>query len=427
MFEIKKNGYHTQIFLLIIISSYVIGFYFNEDSAGGGKIDYIDHEWGTIQLFVKNELSVALNSHLYESSRTPLFYVINKYNPFNDSIEKLRLCWFLFSITIPFLLYSVLKVVFPKESNKNLIFIFSFIILISPYFRTNAYWPSSENLQIFFVTLSILFYLNLINKGDKNKFDLYFLSSLSTFFAYCAFYTDQKAFFLVALIYLDLIRRNNLIFFIIFSIVNLFLFLPTIYLFIAWGGIVPVESQFRVSGHLSGTNILLSTVGIYFVLIFISNFFNAEFRRRISFKVFDIILILGLAIFIFFTLPSTPITFGSGIVSKLLGVMTVKLNYEWSVIKYIYFLINLGFIFILLLLLKKSLKNLIIFSSFLLVYNLTSISYQSYVDPIFYILILIIVDFNKDVIIFDQRTSYLFLSFYSLMLSGSIIMRTYVI
>ena len=110
MFEIKNRGGESKIslfLLLIIISSYVLGFYLNEDSAGGGKLDYIDHEWGTIQLFAKNSLSEVLDSMSYESSRTPLFYILNKYNPLANEIEQLRLSCFLFSAIIPFFLYSI--------------------------------------------------------------------------------------------------------------------------------------------------------------------------------------------------------------------------------------------------------------------------------------------------------------------------------
>jgi len=430
MFEIKNRGGESKIslfLLLIIISSYVLGFYLNEDSAGGGKLDYIDHEWGTIQLFAKNSLSEVLDSMSYESSRTPLFYILNKYNPLANEIEQLRLSCFLFSAIIPFFLYSALKFNFPKEYNKNYIFIFSFIIFLSPYFRTNAYWPSSENLQIIFVILSIIFYLKLINTVRENKHNLYYLSSLSALFAFCAFYTDQKAFFLAALIYFDLIRRNNFSFFVNFSLINFIFFLPTIYLFYKWGGIVPIGSQFRVSSYLNGTNIFLSTIGIYFGLIFISNIFNDNFRKKINIEKIDIILIACLSIFIFFTLPSYPITFGSGIVSKLLGVITVKLNYDWKIIKLVYFLINFSFIIVLILLLEKSLRNIVVLLSFLLVYNLTPFSYQSYVDPIFYILILTIFDFKKEVKIFNNKILYLFLIFYTAMLSGSIIMRNFII
>jgi hypothetical protein len=184
MHEIKKSNLGLITLLFIIIFSYILGFYLNEDSAGGGKVDYIDHEWGTIQLFINNDISAALSSILYESSRTPLFYIANKFIPFSNNIENLRFFWFIFSSTIPVLFYFTLKLVASKKINKAYIFLFSFIILLSPYFRTNAYWPSSENMQIFFVILSLFFYLLLINKKNKNKFELYLFSSLSIISAY---------------------------------------------------------------------------------------------------------------------------------------------------------------------------------------------------------------------------------------------------
>ena len=122
------------------------------------------------------------------------------------------------------------------------------------------------------------------------------------------------------------------------------MFLPTIYLFISWGGLVPVESQFRVSKYTHGTNIFISTIGIYFALIFISNFFRVDLWKKINFKQFDLILIFALAVFLLFTLPDEPITFGSGIISKFLGVVTIKLNFNWNIINYVYFIINLLFI-----------------------------------------------------------------------------------
>ena len=427
MYKIRKIN-PTLIFLLFFIAiAYILGFYFDEDSAGGGKIDYIDHEWGTIQLFIQSDLKTALSSILYESSRTPLFYIINKFIPFNNSIENLRLFWFVFSITIPFLFYYTLKFLNSKKLNEIYILLFSFIILLSPYFRTNAYWPSSENLQIFFVILSILFYIILINKKSNSKFELYFFSSLCVFLAYCAFYTDQKAFFLVVLIYFDLIRRNNLAFFLIFSFLNLLLFLPAVYLFISWEGLVPLESQGRVTKYKFGSNTFISSIGIYFFIIFISNFSKIDFWNKIKLNKFEIILFLALAIFLFFTIPDSPIVFGSGIVSKLFGLVSVNFDLKWSIAKYIYFLINLLFVGFIFLLVKNTFKNLIIFFSFLLVYNLTHVTYQSYVDPIFYILILTILDFKKNIVIFSNKLAYLFLIFYTLMLFSGILFRTYFI
>jgi len=50
------HGVGTFMVLLPFISiSYALGFYLDEDSAGGGRHDYINHEWGTIKLFIQND------------------------------------------------------------------------------------------------------------------------------------------------------------------------------------------------------------------------------------------------------------------------------------------------------------------------------------------------------------------------------------
>lgn len=425
MYKVIKSNPILIFLLFLIVISYFLGFYLYEDSAGGGKIDYVEHEWGTIQLFKKNDLTIALSSIFYESSRTPLFYIINKFIPFSNNIENLRLFWFIFSITIPFLFYYTLKLLAADKIKKIYILLFSFVILLSPYFRTNAYWPSSENLQIFFVILAIFFYVVLIIKKSSSKFELYLLSSLSILSAYCAFYTDQKAFFLVALIYFDLIRRNNLAFFLIFSLFNFLLFLPAIYLFVSWEGLVPMESHRRVTKYKFGTNTFISSVGIYFMVIFISNFKNLNFWKKIRLDKLEIVSIFILTAFLFFTIPESPITFGSGIISKLFGLISVKFNLNWSILKYVYFLINLLFVGIIFLLVKKNLNNLIIFLSFILVYNLTNVTYQSYVDPILYIIILSVLDFKKNIVVLSSKLSFLFLIFYTLMLSSAILFRVY--
>ena len=422
----KTNIKIIFIVLSIITITFFTGFYLNEDSAGGGQIDFVDHELGTIQLFSNNNIDIALGSVLYESSRTPLFYILNKYIPFNDDAEKLRLFWFIFSISIPLFLFKSLRIIFDKKFDKFHIFLFSAIILLSPYFRTNAFWPSSENLQIFFVILSTYFYLSLVNKNFLQRKKLYIYAILSIFFGYCAFYTDQKAFFLVVVIYFDLIRRNDLSFFLIFSFINLIFFFPSIYLYYIWGGLVPVESQFRVSKYLYGTNIFISSVGIYFLIPFLTNFKKINFYRELKGNNFDIFFVLIFIVYLIFTLPIEPITFGSGIVSKLFGVAAIKLNLNWDLIKYFYFLINLIFVCTIYLLIEKTLKNLIIFFSFIAVYNLTPITYQSYIDPIFYIIILTLINFKKNIVIFSKINAYCFLLFYTSMLIGSIVFRSYV-
>ena len=76
--KFKKKQILYLLFFFTIFISYILGFIFNEDSAGGGKTDFM-HEWTSFIEFKKFGLN-ALTSDLYESSRTPLFLLINRYN-----------------------------------------------------------------------------------------------------------------------------------------------------------------------------------------------------------------------------------------------------------------------------------------------------------------------------------------------------------
>ena len=48
---IRINNLFYLLLSVLIISSYFLGFYLNEDAAGGGKIDLYDHEFNNIHLF----------------------------------------------------------------------------------------------------------------------------------------------------------------------------------------------------------------------------------------------------------------------------------------------------------------------------------------------------------------------------------------
>ena len=75
---ILKDKFHVYFFSFLILLSYFFGFYLNEDSAGGGRSDLYEHEWGNVQLFINNNILDALRDPKYESSRTPLYLLINK-------------------------------------------------------------------------------------------------------------------------------------------------------------------------------------------------------------------------------------------------------------------------------------------------------------------------------------------------------------
>tara|TARA_A100001011_G_scaffold6210_1_gene7149 strand:- start:488 stop:1756 length:1269 start_codon:yes stop_codon:yes gene_type:complete len=421
----KLKALFNYFFIILISVSFLLGFYLNEDSAGGGKIDLYEHEWDNLVLFKNTPLLEALTSLKYESSRTPLFLIIHKYNFFINEIDDLRFSTFIFGWIIFGLLYCCLKIIF-KNGNNSLILLISSFILLSPYFRSSVFWANQEHLSILFFIISLIFFKLCWNKEEKiNNYFLY--ASLSSLFAFLSFYSDQKFFFMSIIVYLYFVRNNSLKFFIFFSFLNLAFFLPTIYLFSKWGGIVPVESQYRMENTWSNLNIVISNIGIYFIPLFLV-FISQEKFKKITLNKYELVFFIISGIILFLFLPNDPSKEGSGILFRLISIIYLKEYFliDWQIFKFIYFMINLFFLYLLLIFLKKSINNFIIISSFCLIFCLTWFTYQSYVDPVFFIMIYALLDIKR-VNINSERLAYINGSYYALILISSIIFRSFII
>ena len=209
-FLTKKNIIYL-IFSLIVFS-FFYGFYFNENSAGSGGYNG-DITWilRNIEIFKNNSLKEAIFHNDFFGNRTPLIYVINSiFNPFMFEYEKYRVSVFLLSLIGPIFIYLCLKKRFPK-TNKEIILLLSSIILLSPYYRTSAYWALNENYGLI-TSLISLFFLNLFVEKNISKEQKYtyliaiiFMSSLSVYFdlklliitIICFFYILKSIFFLM--------------------------------------------------------------------------------------------------------------------------------------------------------------------------------------------------------------------------------------
>ena len=148
-------------------------------AAGGGKIDLYGHEWDNINLFINSHLSSALTDVRYESARTPLYLIINKFNPFTENIQQFRISYLFFAMTIPILFLVFLAKNF-KITNLSVFIFLSSILMINPYFRTMSFWADTEVLAIFFMILTLITLTSLLklnHKGNESKY--YFYSILS--------------------------------------------------------------------------------------------------------------------------------------------------------------------------------------------------------------------------------------------------------
>ena len=261
----KSEIYQRVDMFLLILLSFFFGFCFNEDSSGGGERDFVLHEWKTFLYFKNNGILNSLSSIEYESSRTPLFLILNYFNPFYSTQLEYRFVNFIFNLTVPITLFFLLK----ANNFKKEIYLILSILLLSPYFRSSSFWAHQENLPILFMLLSFLI-LSLMHKKNLFNFkNISFLAIVSSL----SFYADQKYIFVSLLTYFSLLIKFNKIdknFFII-SLIYFLTSLP-FYILFFFGNILPVESQYRLGFYPKNLVYSLNIIIFILYLLFFHNF-----------------------------------------------------------------------------------------------------------------------------------------------------------
>ena len=218
---ILKNNYKILSFILIFLSlsSFFLGFYLDENSAGGGLYtgDW-KFAWPNLQIFLNNDISEGIIHENLLTNRTPLLYILHKlFNPFAGSEIGYRRSVFIFSLLIPVLFYLCLKLKFKKEDNLLLALIASTIFL-SPYFRTSSYWGLEENYGLISLLFSFIFLNFFLENKQENNYKIYFQLFLSIFFSSLCIYFDQKLLIVPIICFLTIITSKKKNTFKVFSI-----------------------------------------------------------------------------------------------------------------------------------------------------------------------------------------------------------------
>ena len=379
----KNNTNSILIYLTLIILLFILGFILQEDSSGGGKLDFA-HEYKSFLVF-KNGILQALTSPNYESSRTPLFLILNAFNIFADDEFSYRLTNFIFNFIIYFCFLYCLKVQNKFDFEKVLLI--SSILLLSPYFRSSSYWAHQENLPFLFYFLSIA----LIFKWEKNFRNLFLLKVFTIAFLSClSFYSDQKFIFVSLSTFWILIYKLDLSKYQKFNIFFIYFLtcLPALYLFALWEGIVPKESQFRLGFNKENISASLSIVSFYFIPLIIFFYKNLLLNFKTNtLKNIDILVIFLILSVILITMPSFNSLWGNGVIYKLFSVFKLKIGINENILLLLYCFylqLTLSAIYIIL---KNDLLN---FLPIIIVVGITSLverTYNEYFDPLIFVLI----------------------------------------
>ncbi len=411
MEKLKKKYFYIFCFLLTL--SFIIGYIFQENSAGGGEGDY-GHILNNYELIFNNNFK-SIDWSKYRDGRFPLDYFIFKfYLPNDQNIWRLNI--FLISLLTPFVLFYVLylKNKFSSEGKLkfNYLLFLSLFLFVSPYFRTSAYWMLRENIGYLFWILSVLFLFN-VKLGKYINLNLFFC----TLFSFCSFYSSQNLFIVPLTNFFLLININNLRSKknIKLILLNLIFFSPLIlfYDFFAKAlQYIEIEEINRITFNVYKIIDLYCILLIYFFPIILIYFSIYELTKIFKKNFLLIIILLIIFTFSFWGYSNADLLSG-GAIRKVLNIL---ISNE-LIFKILYLSISALSCFIIFYLSLKKEKILFFFIlSYSIFYCFTGYVFQEYLDPV--TLLFVILYSKKFIQLAQDKIIYLFSYFLMFYLSS---------
>ena len=397
------------IYILFILSLFV-GLIFQENSAGGAIHD-INHLLPYIDKFqegFKTGMQYYLNNINIHS---PFFFILISYlnNLFNN-IFYTEILYILISSVLPILFYRILKIKF--DYNKDLLFLVSCLIFISPYFRSSAIWLLGDNLALIFFSISIIYYLKFSN--DKNNRNLYLCITTIIICCYIRYYYALFYFFYLFSVYREI---NNKFFFILLTY-SFFISIPAffyIYLIINNYNFIDTVYSYSKLNYFGNIFTILSII-LFYIFPFITSDLKTikkhylENKKEIIFLSFPLIIIYFLDIIFNNNLINfSPL--GGGVFNKLFNLIELDLKISLLTISIISILI-LNFY-----LRTKLIKNYTLMALFILSFPMYTL-FQKYFDPLIYIFLFGLITYSEKKCLLNINKSKLlsiylyFLSFY---------------
>jgi hypothetical protein len=138
------------ITLLLIIASFLAGSLLGEDSIGGARADFYNFHWPTIERFSITSWGTAIAKD-YPVSNNPLLYMVFGLLPLHGDQKVYHVITFLIGLIIwPLLAWAYHR----RYSDHGIDWLWALfgasIILISPCFRSSAFWGTTDYFPFIF-------------------------------------------------------------------------------------------------------------------------------------------------------------------------------------------------------------------------------------------------------------------------------------
>ena len=157
--NLNKKSFFKIAIILLICTSFFLGYFLRENSVGGG-LEFYAMEWPIIQSFKRDFLFTISNYGALNDYTMPFPHIANAYlNPFSDDVKNFQLSNTVISFSIFLIFAGVLKKVFSYRNSTDILLISS-VFLILPFFRTTAFWGKQENYGWLFLIFALYFFLS---------------------------------------------------------------------------------------------------------------------------------------------------------------------------------------------------------------------------------------------------------------------------
>lgn len=375
----------------LAISSLFLGLILNENSSGGAKMDY-EYLFPFVEEFSLN-LKVGLKSFLNNEGsiiHSPVFYImLGSIYSLSNNIFVIKIFYILISSLLPYLFYCILRNKF--STNKKILFLFSLLIFLSPYFRSSAIWLLGDNLSLIFFGLSI-FYFNKIKKYEESSFKFSFFCLFFLILAcYIRYYYCLFSIYYLIFFFKSLKKKDFFLIVSISAILSLpaLLYLNFIFINFEFGSTVSIYSKINFYNN----SLVICSMLLFYLIPFCLIQGGLVFKYLINNKKF----ISSLFVVIFFLYFLDELIFfnlidfspkGGGVFTKIAHFFGIQASLFLSFTTFISIIIFDYFFK------EKRLQNYFLVLILIFSFPVYSI-YQKYFDPLFFLFFFGLINSNN--------------------------------
>ena len=391
----------SKVFIFLSITSLFIGLFFGEDSSGsGGFVADYKNTWGYIEALKINVFTLPGNWTVH----TPLHYIIiSRLNLLFQNEFFLKIIFLNICLSIPTLFFFCLKIKYPKIDINNLVLL-TLIIFIFPAFRSSVIWINAHATAMIFFLSFLYFFLIWEKREYENRFSINIFCQI--FFLALTVYSRQYYAYFYAYVMIIYFAKFSLVNFLKISFFVLIFSIPGFFLIFLEPKILKTtyDLNFYNTILISSSIILFYLIPFYLLRWFEIKKVIFKNTKNIKYLVLLILLLL--------------ITF----------FLSTKFNYNYKLgggffLKLSYLLFNNNILFLsssvlgliaLVDLFKKDKNNLLLIIIFLFGFSSYMI-FQKYFEPIFFMIFLLMMNYNLTSNIISKIKNIYFLYLYFFM------------